>query len=262
MSQIKFMAHSKFLRERMIEMDEKREKKLQAKIDRLIQENKELKNIVKKLSDIADHLAHEISSPLNSIAGSIGLINDDPDNSSEYLTIIRKSAAKALAITRYLVFLSKKGKVIGEKETVYIREIIREIDDYLRSDNNNNIVFSPVTNNVLTIAADPIRIREVFNNLIVNAVNHHDPKKEKLIIAMIVEEDPDKKEIVFRIKDNGKGIPPEKINIIFKKGFSGRGSHGLGLAICRKIVEAHGGKIWAESAGEKHGATFFFTIPK
>jgi chemotaxis family two-component system sensor kinase Cph1 len=112
-----------------------------------------------------------------------------------------------------------------------------------------------------TVTADGIQMVQLFQNLIENGIKFHDQNQPQVHISA-KEQDED---WLFSFRDNGIGIDPEykdRIFLIFKrlhaKGeFAGT---GVGLALCKKIVERHGGKIWVESEVGK-GATFCFTIP-
>ena len=112
------------------------------------------------------------------------------------------------------------------------------------------------------ISANKTLISQLFVNLITNALKYHGDKHSEIEVGHA--EEPDN--WIFYVKDNGIGIDPkffDKIFIIFKRlhnkdEYSGT---GIGLAICKKIVEIHKGKIWVESKPAK-GSTFYFSIPK
>ena len=100
----------------------------------------------------------------------------------------------------------------------------------------------------------------MLSNLLSNAA-HVSPAAESIIVSARREEDG----VLVRVQDHGRGIPADKLPLLFRKFYkvdeiADRGA-GLGLAISKGIVEAHGGRIWAESAGENDGATFSFTLP-
>jgi signal transduction histidine kinase len=111
--------------------------------------------------------------------------------------------------------------------------------------------------------ADRALLRRVLGNLVQNAITH---SSRAVAIELHARRDGDR--ILFTVADNGPGIPPEYQEIIFRK-FEQvhtpnapqlRGS-GLGLAFCKLVVEAHGGRIWVQSAGAGQGSAFHFTLP-
>ena len=122
-----------------------------------------------------------------------------------------------------------------------------------------------VAANLPLVLADRRRVAQVLGNLLSNAARHSPPES-----AIRVSAARDGVHVAFSVADRGRGIPAERLPVLFHR-FSGGGSvepaagtggdTGLGLAICKGIVEAHGGRIWAESDGEGLGARFTFTLP-
>jgi light-regulated signal transduction histidine kinase (bacteriophytochrome) len=119
-----------------------------------------------------------------------------------------------------------------------------------------------VTNDELpTVKVDHSQLVQVFQNLIGNAVKFHGPEPPRVHVRA----ERGGGEWTFSVRDNGIGIAPEhfeRIFVLFQR-LHARADHpgtGIGLAVCRRIVERHGGKIWVESARGK-GATFHFTLP-
>jgi signal transduction histidine kinase len=118
------------------------------------------------------------------------------------------------------------------------------------------------------IMCDRIRVRELFQNLIGNALKYNDNKENKIEISYVKDHPRAPGEIVFYVRDHGIGIAEKHLEAIFKifkrlhTSEAYGGGTGSGLAIVRKIVTQHGGKIWAESKGEGQGTTFFFTLPQ
>jgi len=127
-----------------------------------------------------------------------------------------------------------------------------------------NIQFVNLTTEKISLKSDRARLEQVLNNLIFNAIDFVPPKNGR-IEAKAESKDG---EILFMVKDNGIGIPKERQHHLFKKyyhldtSFTRKyGGSGLGLTICKGIVDALGGKIWVES-DKGTGSTFYFTHPK
>jgi signal transduction histidine kinase len=116
----------------------------------------------------------------------------------------------------------------------------------------------------LTLWVDEDRILQTLGNLISNAIKFSPAGSEITLRARVQSAT----EAIISVEDRGRGIPPEKLDIIFERfqqvdasDSRDMGGTGLGLAICRNIVRQHGGRIWAESVPGK-GSTFFFTVPR
>ena len=112
------------------------------------------------------------------------------------------------------------------------------------------------------VKTDKLRLEELFDNLIGNSVKYSPNGSDITIDAR-----DDGKFVLVSVKDEGVGMNSEQLDHIFEEFYKADesrhdfGSSGLGLSICKRIVEKHGGKIWAESKGKGKGTTMFFTIP-
>lgn len=118
-----------------------------------------------------------------------------------------------------------------------------------------------IPDSIPNIPFDPVFLEEVFINLLDNAIKFT-PSTSSIDISAIVE----KNNVIISIEDHGPGIVADEINKLFEKFYRGREltterGLGLGLAICRSIINAHGGEIWVENRKKGHGATFKFTLP-
>ena len=154
----------------------------------------------------------------------------------------------------------EKGKLTLQKEKFYVKELTEEIVDSLQNLSKHKLVLNWHTREL--VMGDRERIRQVLINLVSNAIKY---SSEDTTI-MLGSQKNDGYINVF-VKDAGRGIPKDDVSKIFdrfyqvdeKRGKTYPGL-GLGLHICKKIIDAHGGKIWVESALRK-GSTFYFSLP-
>jgi signal transduction histidine kinase len=228
--------------------------------------SKELEAKNEELAEFAHIVSHDLKSPLSSLTSILGIVRDMnwvSGDGSELIEAGIKACFEMSDFINCVLRLSLAGKVIGECGPVNMQDLITHLFDTIKpQDVRAALVF---TNEPPVVTGDPVRLRQVLLNLISNAFSYRDLEKEELIITINHEERPD--DFLFSVGDNGNGIPPDLISQIFDIGYSrkkkeGRTGTGFGLAITKKVVEAHGGKIWAESEGPGRGTTFFFTVSK
>ena len=179
--------------------------------------------------------------------------------------IISRNAKRLEKLTNNLLDVTRieNNKSLDlSKELFAIDSIIRDcIIDANQHIGKKNLKFSYVPadgNQQVIIKADKIRIAQVLTNLLDNSIN----SSQEGIISVTTTIDPDTNNITVSVKDGGSGINPNIIPRLFSKfaTASERGT-GLGLYISKKIIDAHGGKIWAENNKDGKGATFGFTLP-
>jgi signal transduction histidine kinase len=174
---------------------------------------------------------------------------------------IANAADKMHTLLSDLLELSRVGRIINLPEEVDLAQVIREaietLDAHLRS--KKVIVNSPL--NLPIMYGDRVRLREVFENLIDNAAKYMGDQPNPMIEIGIKD---DGNETVIFVKDNGIGIEPQyqkKVFGLFDKLNSASEGTGIGLALIKRIIETHGGRIWVESEGLGKGSIFYFTIP-
>lgn len=164
------------------------------------------------------------------------------------------------------LILNKEHFDINEKITNVIREIYSEIHSF-KNDYKKvlDIHFIPYAT-TLMVYADKIKVFEVLSNLINNAIKFSEDKPITISVDYMNNkknnELKNKKQIIVSIKDEGKGIDPEVLPRLFTK-FNSKSFNGIGLGlyISKNIIEAHGGKIWAQNNPDGKGAIFSFTLP-
>jgi signal transduction histidine kinase len=217
----------------------------------------------KSMADIA----HELRTPLTILQIDLesmedGLMEFNPEN----MRIIQNEVAHLNNLVEDLRILSQvdSGELRIETTNTEVGSIIREMIE--RQSNNMRdktlkLTYLPPEEE-LFVKADPQRLSQVLINLISNAVQHTSPGGE-IIVSSIRQND----EVLVSVEDNGEGIPQEDLAHIFdrlyrveKSRSRHNGGSGLGLSIAKSLIEAQGGKIWAESE-EGKGSVFRFTLP-
>ena len=228
--------------------------------------NAELLASNKALDDFAYIVSHDLREPLRGIRNLSSFMLEDYADKLE--TKERSKLKRQMQLTQRLenfiesiLYYSRIGRTDLSFATVDLNTIVAETIDTLRFSLEQNNVEIRIPKKLPTLWCDPIRVGEVFNNLIANGMKYN-ARAEKLIE---IGSEPGPNGHVIYVRDNGIGIiakHTQKIFQIFKR-LHGRdkygGGTGAGLTIAKKIIERHGGKIWVESTvGE--GTTFYFTL--
>ncbi len=233
-------------------------------VNQLAIQNKKLEDTKKVLEDYAFIASHDLRTPLANILGFLALfqrkaghkLNEDE---LKYLDFINDGTRRMNQTTKDLSSYALAGKV--EKDKVDFGQIVLDVLAEMEFDNKikSSIKVGRLPKNII---ADKVLMKLMFKNLISNAVKFI-PKSRQPQIEISSEKK--KGAYMFTVKDNGIGIADadrQKIFSIFrrlhnKEKYDG---NGVGLALCKRIVEGHQGKIWVQSE-EGNGSTFYFTIP-
>jgi signal transduction histidine kinase len=211
---------------------------------------------------------HEIRTPLHSISGFAKLMIEqdvaDPVTRKEFLSLI---AQQSEALNRQIEDLSgilnnSFGLVNVEKETVSASRLISEAVDGIKpiADQKKSLIHRNIPPSLPQIEADVLRVKQVMVNLLTNAIKYS-PEKSNVLVKADVRDN----ELLVQVMDRGCGIAETEIPHIFERYYRGSTRNdvpgmGLGLYVCRQIIEAHNGRIWVESV-EGQGSTFNFTLP-
>lgn len=218
-------------------------------------------------SSLVSTVSHELRTPLAAIKGyaSTLLAEDvewDPTSQREFITIISDETDRLSNLVNNLLDLSRieAGSLRLSREECDLNGLIQMAAKQARLHNGNRFEVQ-VEAGLPALYADPPRLESILRNLIENSVKYAGTES---VIRVVVQKD--KGNIMFRVSDNGPGIPPEEARRIFDSfyrvddSFSRIASGaGLGLAICQGLVRAHGGEIWVEP--QEAGACIAFFIP-
>ena len=213
-------------------------------------------------------VTHELRTPLTAIKGSMeGLIDGVLPSSPETFEQIHQEADRLNRLVDDLQELSRvEARAYPlDLHSVDVASLIGTISKRLgfQFDDKGVTLTSSLPPSPVRVLADEDRIVQVLTNLAGNALQHT-PAGGSVTLGVQSVGD----EILFTVKDTGAGIPAEHLAHIFDRFYRVdksrsrvRGGSGIGLTIAKHLVEAHGGRIWAESEGEGKGSTFFFTLP-
>lgn len=204
--------------------------------------------------------SHDMKTPLSSAIMCFELIEKAPEKASIVLPVLKKSLYKMKLLIEDYIDLAKvkAGALVLEQDWHETRPFINELFSELQSSNRQ--IKLEVHVNVERFYGDKTRIGQILSNLITNAVKFSD-KPDSLITIQIRATN---EETVFSVTDKGKGIKKECLSRVFEQYWqtepTSRTDVGLGLYICKSLVEAHKGRIWVESEFGQ-GSRFSFTIP-
>ena len=247
-------------REELEEMNRDLEEKVKIRTDRISQ-------LLKQKDDFIHQLGHDLKTPLSPILTILPLIKNDikDDKSKEAVDVVINSAEymKELILKNLELARLNSPNTKFDFEDLNLLEITENIilNNKTIFDESNIEIKNKIDKNI-KIYADKLRIKELINNLLTNAVKYTTDEKGKIIINS------KKKDgfVDISISDSGIGLDKNEIDHIFDEFFKADESRhdldssGLGLSICKKIVEKHNGKIWVESKGKGKGSTFHFSI--
>ena len=221
-------------------------------------------------AEFLDMVSHELRAPLSSIKGSATTLLEeapmlDRAEMREFLHIIAEQADHMRGLIGDLLDAGRidAGTLSVTPEPTEVAALVDRARNAFLSGGRGRTVLIDLPRELPPVMADRRRIVQVLNNLLRNAADNS-PAASPIAVAASCEG----MQVTISVRDEGRGIAPERLPRLFRKrarsaaGNDGDGiGGGLGLAICRGLVEAHGGRIWAESDGPGQGARFSFTIP-
>lgn len=234
----------------------------------LKQEKENLSSKNKELDRFAAIAAHDLKAPLNSITQFTELLADqyrgqlDAD-ADDYIEFILNAGNRMRGLIDNLLEYARSGVIDRSKmKPVDINQVVATVQENLHAEIRKKKAEITILHDLPTIMGVEIQIVQLFQNLFANALKFHQPHKPPRIFVDCRDWRPECWE--FSVRDEGIGIQPkdtERVFEIFNKGSARAEGSGIGLAVCRRIVEAHGGNIHLKSAPGQ-GTTFLFSLPK
>jgi len=232
----------------------------------LEQHRKDLERSNESLREFAYIASHDLQEPLRMVSSYIDLLEEEygdqlDGEAAEYMDFAVNGARRMKRMINSLLEYSRVHTEADEFEATDANRAVestRQDLELLIEDHDATVTVEDLP----TVRADPDQLRQVFQNLVKNAIDHADGDREPTVEIRTTEREDDH---VFAVADDGPGVPAGSEDEIFKI-FQGQnaaepGNSGIGLAIAKRIVQRHGGSIWVESP-DGEGATFKFTIPK
>ena len=234
----------------------------------------ELQELDRLKSGFLANMSHELRTPLNSILGFADVMLMELDgpltpNMNDDLKLIQKNGQHLLHLINDVLDMAKieSGRMNLAPEKFMLHDVLDEVNSItstLASERNISLYIDEDSDREVEIYADNTRLRQVMINLVNNAIKFTENGK----IAICAKKQ-DSATILITVKDTGLGIPPEKLEDIFLEFTQVDtsttrkvGGTGLGLPISRRLIEMHGGRLWAESTGiPGEGSTFFVELP-
>jgi two-component system sensor histidine kinase VicK len=221
--------------------------------------------------------SHEMKTPTQAILGTSGLLQYYPERKDELIEIIQRNAKRLQTLITNILDVTRieSQTLILIKERFNIRDVISSlIEDHKDRTKNSNVeIINKINtnnsnNNPIFVEADKDRIIQVLSNLLSNAIKFTNQGQISINLFEKNDDNHDedrRKEVIVSVTDTGSGINSEIFTRLFSK-FASKSYQGtgLGLFICKSIIQAHGGRIWAEKKDDrknKSGATITFSLP-
>jgi signal transduction histidine kinase len=239
-------------------------------VTQLQKANDELNQLDKLKSDFIAIASHELRTPLGVILGYASFLQETDDE--EVRSHADKVVNSALQLRRIIEDLTnlrymEQGTAELNPEPLMLGALLRDVLAEQRDDiaKRRHTVRMVPPEPAIIIHADRIRIGMAITNVLKNAIRFT-PDGGTITVTTTA---PNDREVRVIIEDNGAGIPPDKLEHIFTRFIQledhmtrHNGGLGIGLSIARALVEAHNGRIWAESRGKGQGASFIFSLPR
>ncbi|MBU0496356.1 MAG: PAS domain-containing sensor histidine kinase, partial [Candidatus Thermoplasmatota archaeon] len=241
---------------------------LNQKLEKMVQERtSQIQSLLIQKDQFIGQLGHDLKTPLSILMNILPMIQETINNQDAQedceIAIRNVHYIKHLVIETLKIAELSSPNLILKKEKINLKNLINEVIE------NNNLlakqkqirVINIILNDIF-LTIDELKIKEVIYNLINNALNF---TPEGGMVTFDLHENHDNT-VTIEVNDTGIGMTPKQLKRVFNDFYKADisrhdlGGSGLGLGICKRIIEKHGGKMWADSSGEGRGSQFYFTL--
>ncbi len=245
-----------------------RTRELAEKVEELARANVELQKLDQMRSEFVSLVSHQIRAPLTNMRGaaermqlSCGTVNT---TCSRMFIILQQQAERLDGLVRDVLSATRleTGELVLHSEPISVLPVVQQVVEQTRARKSDRAFHLPLRPGLPLAYADRDRVAEVLSNLIDNA-DKYSPREQEIAIDVQANQT----EVTVAVRDHGRGLPPADLDRVFDKFYRSDGSdsqaaygYGLGLFVCRRLIETQGGRIWAENAPDG-GAVFYFTLP-
>ncbi|MDJ0837727.1 MAG: two-component regulator propeller domain-containing protein [Acidobacteriota bacterium] len=239
-------------------------RRLHSEIDARVKTQEELQRKQVEMEQFTYTVSHDLKSPLITIRGFLGMLEKvtaGEEKAKRFIDRIYAASGTMGQLLDDLLQLSRVGRLDNPHVEIAFDELAQQAVRLVHGPLIDRGVRILITPGLPMVRGDRSRLVGLLQNLIENAVKFMGEQEEPFVEIGCRREEPDP---VFYVRDNGSGIDPayhEKIFGLFDRLDQDIEGTGMGLAMVRKVAETHGGRIWVESKGFSHGATFCFTLP-
>jgi len=229
--------------------------------------SQQLQTKVSELEVFSYGIAHDLRSPMLSIEGFSRLLQADIQNQKmervqEDIRLLESGVRRMQQFINRTLEYSRAGHLVKPTKNVPFGKIVNEVITEFAEQVRSIGATVSVAETFPRVYVDRMRIRQVLTNLIQNSINYRDKTRLlKIEIGYRLSGD----EVVFFVRDNGTGIDAsetEKVFDLFYRGTTDGEGSGTGLAIVKRIIETHGGRIWVQQGQSEKGTTMCFTLPQ
>jgi PAS domain S-box-containing protein len=245
-----------------------RTRELADKVEQLATANAELQKLDQMRSEFVSLLAHQLRAPLTNMRGAVERMGNDCAlvnmTCTRMFQIMEQQASRLDRLVSDVLTTTRleAGELMFNPEPMSVMPVVQQIVEQNRARIANRHFHIPPRPGLPLVLADRDRVAEVLSNLLDNA-DKYSPQGKDVVIDIRA----DQVEVIVSVHDSGSGLPPEDFERVFEKFYRADNSdsqaaygYGLGLYVCRQLVKAQGGRIWAENAVDG-GAVFSFTLP-